>query len=125
MFRFETLELWKLATEYVDIIYRITKGFPKEELFGLTSQLRRASVSISTNIAEGSGAVSTRDYKNYLDIAVKSALETTSLLYVVARQRYISEEVRGELYRDAELIIRKTRAFKASLDKQLAISTKQ
>lgn len=53
-FRFENLEVWKMAREYVGDIYRVTKNFPKEEIFGLTSQLKRAAISIVNNIAEGS-----------------------------------------------------------------------
>lgn len=56
MFRFESLEIWKLAIEYGEKLYNIADSLPQEETYGLSSQLRRAAVSISNNIAEGSGA---------------------------------------------------------------------
>ena len=56
MFSYENLEIWQLAIEYAKIIYNITNKFPKSEQYGLSSQLQRAAVSISANIAEGSGA---------------------------------------------------------------------
>ena len=57
MFRFEQLEIWRLSVNYAKLCYEATKTFPKEEQFGLANQLRRAAVSISNNIAEGSGAL--------------------------------------------------------------------
>ena len=115
MFRFENLEIWKLAVEYASEIYKLTITFPREETFGLVSQLRRASVSVSSNIAEGSGASTIKDYKNYLDIAIKSTLETSSLLYIATTQNYLDEKTRLKFYEDAEKQIRKIRAFKKKL----------
>ena len=57
MFTYESLDIWKLAIDYAKIIYKVTSKFPRSEQYGLSSQLRRASISISANIAEGSGAV--------------------------------------------------------------------
>ena len=115
MFRFETLEIWKLSIEYADHIYKVSESFPEEEKFGLTSQLRRAAVSISTNIAEGSGADSAKDYKNFLNISTKSTLETVSLSVIAAKRKLISESVRLDFYEEAERLIRKIRAFKKAL----------
>lgn len=67
MFSYESLEIWKLSIKYAKAVYSITSKFPKSELYGLVSQLRRASISISANIAEGSGAVGLKDRLNYLD----------------------------------------------------------
>ena len=118
MFSYESLDIWKLSVEYAKKIYIITLNFPKSELYGLVSQLRRAVVSISSNIAEGSGATSLKDKLNYLDIAIKSALETTSEIEIAYELEFISRETRDELYKDAEIIIRKIRSFKAFLKKQ-------
>ena len=115
MFRFESLEIWHLAIKYADKIYILTERFPKHELFCLISQLRRAAVSISSNIAEGSGSSTIKDYKNYLDIAIKSILETVSELIIAEKRGYITLQTKEELYKEAEILIRKIRAFKNSL----------
>ena len=112
MFAYESLEIWKISVKFAKNVYKITEKFPKNELFGLTSQLRRASVSISANIAEGSGSTSIKDKSNYLDISVKSALEVTSELQVAFELGYIQESDKTQLYDDAESIIRRIRSFK-------------
>jgi|WetSurMetagenome_2_1015567.scaffolds.fasta_scaffold106719_3 four helix bundle protein len=114
-FRFESLEIWHLAIAYAEEIYYLTDKFPKHEMFGLASQLRRASVSISSNLAEGSGGSTVKDYKNYLDIAVKSTLETVSELVIAEKRNYIEKITKEEMYEKAETLIRKIRAFKLSL----------
>ncbi len=112
MFAYESLEIWQLAIDYAKKIYKITDKFPKNELFGLVSQLTRAAVSVSANIAEGSGASGGKDKMHFLDIAIKSALETTSELQIAFELKYIDNSVRNDLYEAAEKIIRKTRAYK-------------
>ena len=81
-FRFEKLTVWQSARQLCGEVYRVTQHFPKEELFGLTSQLRRAAVSITANIAEGSGRNSDRDFAHFLEMAYGSAMETAALLHV-------------------------------------------
>ena len=115
MFSYESLDIWKLSVEYAKTIYRVTDKFPKSEIYGLTNQLRRAAVSISANIAEGSGASSINDKTHYLDIAVKSALETTSEIQIALELNYLSELSRNNLYEEAEKIIRKIRSYKRFL----------
>ena len=115
MFTYESLDIWKLSILFAKRIYQTTDTFPKSEVFGLSSQLRRASVSISANIAEGSGATGVRDKLNYLDIAVKSALETTSEVQIALELEYITQDIRNELYEEAEKIIRKIRSYKKFL----------
>ena len=114
-FRFESLEIWKISVDYAIEIYKMTDLFPKDELFGLVSQLRRAAISISSCIAEGSGATTIKDYHNFLNIAVKSALEVASLLFVTERLGHISQNKRVEMYEKTEILIRRIRAFKKSL----------
>lgn len=88
MFRFENLEIWRLAIEYANKIYDFTNTLPNEELFGLSSQLKRSAVSVSNNIAEGSGAGTKRDFRNFLDISVKSTLETISMLFFCKKAKF-------------------------------------
>ena len=115
MFRFETLDIWKLAIEYACKLYDIADSFPQKEMYGLSSQLRRSAVSISNNIAEGSGANTNRDFSNFIDISVKSALETVNIVYFALLRKYLSKTEQKELYEEAEKLVRKIRAFKKSL----------
>jgi four helix bundle protein len=73
---FRQLQVWEKAHQLALAIYKITKEFPKEELYGLTSQIRRASMSIPTNIAEGCGKYTDADFARFLQIAMGSASET-------------------------------------------------
>ncbi|MDO8573608.1 MAG: four helix bundle protein [Candidatus Daviesbacteria bacterium] len=115
MFAYESLDIWKLAIEYARTVYKVTDKFPKSEIYGLTNQLRRAAVSVSANIAEGSGASSLNDKLHYLDIAIKSALETTSETQIAFELNYLDETIRNQLYEEAEKIIRKIRSYKKFL----------
>ena len=129
MFRFEGLEIWKLAFAYADEVYRLTEEFPDSERFALTDQLRRASLSMSTNIAEGS-AGTPREFSQYVSIAIRSALETVSLLRFAFQRGYIDESESAEFYEKAERFVRKAHSFKNSLqapsssDSRLALSDK-
>ncbi|MFH1509085.1 MAG: four helix bundle protein [bacterium] len=117
MFRFETLDIWKLAIEYNKCIYKATKAFPKNEEYALTNQLRRASVSISNNIAEGSSGTD-KGFIKYLNISIGSGLETVNLLGIARDQNYISESERVEHYKKVEILIKKIRSFQKSLNKK-------
>ena len=112
MFSYESLEIWQLAIVYAKNIYKATRKFPGSEKYGLASQLQRAAVSISANIAEGSGSVGIKDKLNFLDIAIKSSLEVTSEIQIAQELGYITKNERDELYQDAEIIIKKIRSFK-------------
>lgn len=115
MFRFESLDIWKLAISYADKLYNIADSLPQKEMYGLSSQLRRAAVSISNNIAEGSGANTNRDFSCFLNTSIKSTLETANILYFALLRKYIAEIEQKELYEEAEKLIRKIRAFKKTL----------
>lgn len=115
MFSYEKLEIWQLAIEYAKDVYRITRSFPNYELYGLVSQLQRAVISISANIAEGSGSSSTKDQINFLDIAIKSTLETASEIQIALELNYFDQKTRDRLHEQAEKIVRKIRSFKIFL----------
>ncbi|MGO8764153.1 MAG: four helix bundle protein [Limisphaerales bacterium] len=102
MFNFEKLEVWKKAIDFADLIYSITRAFPDEERFGLTSQMRRAAVSISSNIAEGASRHSKEDYARFLEIATGSVFEVASQSFIAQKQNYLSEENGRRLYAAAE-----------------------
>ena len=86
---FRKLQIWERAHNLVLKIYETTKLLPKEELYGLTSQIRRAAVSIPTNIAEGAGKDSNKDFVRYLNIALGSLSEVQYLLFLIKELNYI------------------------------------
>jgi four helix bundle protein len=89
---YRDLKVWQRAIQLTTSIYRLTKSFPKEELFGLTSQLRRAGVSVASNIAEGYGRNSAGEYKHMLGIARGSNLELQTQLVIAANLAYSNPE---------------------------------
>lgn len=90
---FRDLKVWQNATDFTVQIYKVTTAFPKEEIFGLTSQMRRAAVSIGSNIAEGFGRKSYREKDNFYSIAYGSLLEVESQVIIAYRIGYFSNEV--------------------------------
>ncbi|MFA5804860.1 MAG: four helix bundle protein [Melioribacteraceae bacterium] len=90
---YKSLKVWEKAHQLVLDIYKATNNFPKEELFGLVSQLRRASVSIPTNIAEGSSRKSIKDFIRFLEIAFGSAKEVEYELFLSNDLKYLQIEV--------------------------------
>ena len=89
---YKRLIVWKEAHEFVLMIYKATKSFPREELFGLTSQIRRAAVSISANIVEGQARASRKEYVQFLHIANGSLVEVEYYLTLSKDLGYIGEE---------------------------------
>ena len=89
----EELDVYKLGMDIVVEIYKITRGFPKEELFGLSSQMRRAGVSITSNLAEGGSRNTTSEYKHFVGIAKGSAAELRSQVQISQKLGFISDEV--------------------------------
>ncbi len=85
------IHAWKLADDLTVEAYRISQSFPKEELYGITSQLRRAAYSVPANIAEGSGRQSTRDYLHFLYIARASLSETQYFIHLARRLEYLNQ----------------------------------
>jgi four helix bundle protein len=91
-FSFEKLIVWQKSKQLAVIIYKLTKNFPKEELFGMTSQMRRCSVSIASNVAEGSGRHSAKDKARFTEISYGSALELLNQTIISLELEYITEE---------------------------------
>ena len=103
---FEDLVVWKDARQFTNKIYIITKKFPNEELYGLTSQIRRAVVSIMSNIAEGFDRRSDKELTNFLSIARASTAEVQNDLYIALDLKYISQSEFNELYQESKKIAR-------------------
>lgn len=89
---FEELIIWQEARKFTNNIYRVTKKFPKEELYGLTSQMRRAAVSVMSNIAEGFDRRTTKEFISFLIIARASVSEVQNDLYISLDLNYINTE---------------------------------
>src|SRR5262245_54700465 len=100
MQRFSELKTWRRAHQLTLSLYRLSAGFPAEERYGLTSQLRRAAVSVSANIAEGSKRRSNQDYARFLNIAEASLAETEYLLILGRDLGYLAEQVSRSLFSD-------------------------
>lgn len=91
IFGFEKLEVWKKSRELSVVIYRITASFPKEEKFGLTSQMRRAVISIASNLAEGSSRHSNNDKARFTEIAFGSAMELLNQCLLATDLKFLSK----------------------------------
>ena len=115
MFRFEKLEVWQFAVEFADRVYVVTSRFPDSERFGLTSQMRRASVSISSNIAEGSGRGTDSDFARFVEIGYGSLMEVVSQSHIAKRQSMLLTEDFHDLYDRAERLARMSSGLRASL----------
>jgi four helix bundle protein len=115
MFNFEKLDVWQKAIDFADLIYSETRTFPSDERFGLTNQLRRAAVSISSNIAEGSSRSSKSDFARFAEIATGSVFEVVSQAFIAHRQSFLSEDQFRKIYTDAEELSRMLSGLRKSL----------
>ena len=115
MFNFEKLDVWQKAIDFADLIYNETRTFPSEERFGLTNQLRRAAVSISSNIAEGASRSSRTDFARFAEIAAGSVFEAASEAFIARRQSFLSEDQFARIYTDAEELSRMLSGLRKSL----------
>ncbi len=102
MFNFEKLDVWKEAIQFADLGVRLTGDFPSEERFGLTNQMRRAAVSIASNLAEGSSRVSRTDFARFVEIATGSLFEVVSQSTVALRREMITQRDYDRIYAAAE-----------------------
>jgi len=100
----KNLDAWKLSFEFVKHLYIITANFPSEEKFGLISQLRRAAVSVPVNIAEGAGRKSTKEFINFLSIALGSVSELDTLILLSRDLGFMKTEISVELLNKLDII---------------------
>src|SRR5690606_30883378 len=102
-FSFENLQVYQKSLDFVDMVYEVTKEFPKDELYNLTSQFRRAAVSIALNLAEGAGD-SNAQFNRFLQISLDSVKECVVCSTIAKRQQYLKEEKDTEIrFKLAEL----------------------
>lgn len=112
---YRDLEVWKKAVSWTELVYRVTSSWPVEERFGLTSQVRRCSVSIASNIAEGAARRGTADFRRFVGIAQGSLAEAETQLLIAYRLGYLHEEQLDRLTADADEISRMLMSLSAAL----------
>ncbi|WP_333600427.1 four helix bundle protein [Flavobacterium sp.] len=115
MHRFKDLEIWKLSRQFCSSIYATTSNFPDNEKFGLTNQLRRASVSVPSNIAEGCSRSSNKDFSRFLEIAIGSIYEIETQLLIAFDLGYINQLKLDELIYNLDTIIKMISKFRSTL----------
>ena len=115
MFNFEKLDVWQHAIDFADLAYTLTRSFPADERFGLTNQMRRAAVSVSSNIAEGSARMSRDDFARFVEIATGSLFEVVSQSVIARRQGFLTPEQQGQIYDTAENLGKQLSGLRRSL----------
>jgi four helix bundle protein len=113
------LDVWKLAIELVVNVYKITKGFPQEEIYGLISQVKRCSVSIPSNIAEGAGRSSIKEFSHFLSISLGSLAELETQMIISNRLDYVSKVDFDNLLEDLTIVRKMTLGLKKSIDNKI------
>ena len=111
MRNFRNYETWVLAIKLAKQVYSLTKTFPKKEVYGISSQIQRASVSISSNIAEGCSRKSEKEFAHYLEIAIGSSFEVESQLCLCLELEYVEKETFEMLIANLHIIQRKLNAL--------------
>ena len=116
--RWRKLEVWQIADELAYQVYQVTKSFPREELYGITSQFRRASLSIPTNIVEGYSKKGDKELSHFINIGLGSLAETKYLLHFSKRLGYIDDEQLAKLGEGYDLLGSKLWRFYRSITRQ-------
>ena len=117
-FKFEKLEVWKLALDYADKVYSLAGQLPRQEEYNLKSQITRAATSIGLNIAEGSTGQSDAEQARFIGLALRSLIETVACLRLIERRAYVIDpETLSTLDTAAHTLAIKLQAFRRSLDK--------
>lgn len=114
-FRFEQLDIWKEANKVSDVLFDYADNDDEKRLYKFAEQLRAAAMSISNNIAEGSGSFSDKDFANFLNISRRSVFECANILHIFQRRKIITSEERIKIYPDLITLSKKITNFRKSL----------
>jgi four helix bundle protein len=114
-FKFEKLTIWQKAMDFGEEIFKFSSLFPKEEIYNLLSQIRRAADSIALNIAEGSIGQSNPEFKKFLGYAIRSLAEVVTCLHKARRRNYINEGDFNQLYDEAFYLMNMMNSFKSKI----------
>jgi four helix bundle protein len=116
MYKFEKLEVWQLALDYVDLIYDLAKKLPRNEEFNLKSQITRAATSVALNIAEGSTGQTDPEQARFLGMAIRSLIETVACLRIIERRSLVEDAKQIErIDAQSRILVAKLHAFRKSL----------
>jgi len=116
---FRDLEVWQKAMELVTLVYRYSSCFPREETYGLTNQIRRAAVSVPSNIAEGQGRRTTKEFLNFLSMARGSLMEVQTQTEIAGRLQFLRAEPAEELLQVATSVCRLLNGLMNALERKL------
>ena len=114
-FRFQDLRIWQSAIEIADALFDIADELEKKKLYRFAEQLRGAGMSVSSNIAEGSGSSSKKDFKNFLNFARRSAFENANILIILERRNFIDAVQLDKKLTDLSILSRQITRFQKSL----------
>jgi four helix bundle protein len=113
-FYFEKLEVWKDSIELIKSIYQLTRQFPEDEKYGITSQIRRSSISVANNISEGNSRTTGKDQANFTTISYSSLMETLNLIIISYQLEYLRNDAYQTLRLEIEKIANKLNALRRS-----------
>ena len=114
-FRFEELKVWQMALELCNEIDLLTKKFPTEERYNLSSQIKRAADSVVLNIAEGSTGQTAPEFKRFLNIGLRSAVEVVACLFIAIKRDFITKEEFDKYYAGYEVVCKMITKLRDSL----------
>jgi len=114
-FRFEDLEIWKLSIEIGDSLFDLSDTLEVRKLFRFAEQLRGATMSISNNIAEGSGSSSNKEFDQFLNYARRSCYECANILIILQRRKYVNDEMQKVNFEKLDELSRKITSFRKAL----------
>lgn len=115
MHHYKELKIWQRSMDMVVNIYKLSATFPQDELYGLQSQMRRCAVSVPSNIAEGAGRGTNKQFKHFLEIAMGSINELQTQVEIICRLNYLNEKVKSELADEIDQIYKMVMTFYKSL----------
>lgn len=115
-FKFEKLEVWQLALDYLDLVYAIAEQLPKSEEYNLKSQITRAATSVALNIAEGSTAQTDQEQARFVGLAIRSLVESVACQHIISRRKLLHElEPLRDAYKRAEILVAKLHTLRKTV----------
>jgi four helix bundle protein len=115
-FKFEKLDVWHLALDYIDLTYELAALLPKSEEYNLKSQIGRAATSVALNIAEGSTSQTDTEQARFLGLAIRSLVETVACLHIIRRRALVQDQsLLKQIYSAAELLAAKLHSLRKTI----------